>query len=102
LYSGASGSTPLMVPNKTASQVHFALNKVPEELEGNLVREMSPQAPAGVSVQARAKAGTRPGRYYIAVDAACEGETETIEVVVDVMAAATLRTTPKVPNPPRW
>ena len=91
-----------MVPNKTASQVHFALNKVPEELESNLVGEMSPQAPAGVSVQARAKAGTMPGRYYIAVDATCEGETETIEVVVDVMAAATLRTTPKVPNPPRW
>ena len=76
-----------MAPNKTASQVRFALKAVPPELEANLVSDIRPpQATAWVSLQARAKPGAAPGRYYIAVDVICQGETETAEVVVDVIA----------------
>ena len=102
LYPGSSGSTFLMVPNKTASQVHFALHRVPQEFEIELVGAVrSPESTAWVSLQATAKAGTRPGRYYIAVDATCQGETETAEVVIDVIARAAPGMTPtKIPNPP--
>ena len=87
LSPGSSGSTSVTAPNKTASQVRFALKAVPPELEGNLVSEIRPpQATAWVSLQVRAKQGAAPGRYYIAVDATCQGETETAEVVVDVIA----------------
>jgi hypothetical protein len=97
LYAGSSGTTSLLVPGKPAPQVRFTLKQVPPQFESELVHQTTrPEVTAWVSLQVRAKTGTAPGRYYIAVDVTCGGETETTEVVVDVIAGSDPA---KAPNP---
>jgi len=102
IEAGALGSTTLLVRDKTAAQVRFTVKQAPPELETNLVLDTRPNASAFARLEIHPKPGTKPGRYYVEVEAASGKESAGAVVVVDVATGrpqvAALQELPPAPS----